>query len=307
MSDAPPAPELDLTDPHAVAQTLRDAAEAFRGDPLRQGNTVHLPDSGHLIVTGDLHDHQLNFQRILKLAALDPASPPPPHSRGSGNGPRHLILHEVIHGPDRLNGADLSIRMLTRCAALKLRFPQQVHILLSNHELAQMQGEGITKHGVSVVDAFDLGVEYLYGDAAAEVQHAVEDYVRSLPLAVRCANRLMISHSLPSPRRIESFDKTILDRPLTDEDYLNKASAYDMVWGRYQNATVTAELAEAWDVDAFIIGHQPAEMGYETLAENTLIIASDHAHGVALSLDLARHYRRDDLIHGIRALAGVTV
>ena len=307
MSDAPPVPELDLTDPDAVAQTLREAARLFRDCPLRRGSTVHLPDAGHVIVTGDLHDHQLNFQRILKLAALDPAAPPPPHSRGSGQGPRHLILHEVIHGPDRINNADLSIRMLTRCAALKCRFPDQVHVLLSNHELAQMQGEGITKHGVSVVDAFDLGVEYLYGDGAEDVQLAVEEYVRSLPLAVRCANRLMVCHSLPAPRRIDDFDKSIVDRPLVEEDYFNKASAYDMVWGRYQNATITAELAQAWDVDAFILGHQPAEMGYETLAHNALIIASDHNHGVALSLDLARHYRRDDLVHGIRALAGVTV
>lgn len=213
----------------------------------------------------------------------------------------------MIHGPDRLNNADLSIRMLTRCAALKLLYPDRVHVLLSNHELAQMQGEGITKHGVSVVDAFDLGIEYLYADAAEEVQEAVEDYVRSLPLAVRCANGLMVSHSLPAPRRIDDFDKSILDRALTDEDYLNKGSAYDMVWGRYQNQVITQELAEAWGVTAFIVGHQPAEMGYEAIAGNTLIIASDHGHGVVLSIDLARDYRRDDLIHCIRALAAVTV
>jgi predicted transcriptional regulator len=48
-------------------------------------------------------------------------------------------------------------------------------------------------------------------------------------------------------------------------------------------------------------------MGYEPVAKNTLILASDHNHGVALSIDLARHYERPQLLHGIRALAGVTL
>lgn len=276
------------------------AAEAHRDCSLRRGATVHLPDAGHLTATGDLHDHGLNFQRILKLADLRTAK--------AAADRRHLILHEVIHGEDRVNGADLSVRMLARCADLKLRFPDQFHVLQSNHELAQMRNEGITKDGVSVCEIFNDGIDFIFGGEADEVREAVNDYIRSLPLAVKCANGVMVSHSLPAPRRIEEFDKGVLDRELTDEDLGPHGSAYDMVWGRHHNQKITEELAEAWGVTAFVVGHQPAEMGYEPVADNTLIIASDHGHGVALSIDLSRSYTRDELIdEAMRELAGVMV
>ncbi len=313
---------LDLGDADAVAATFRTAAATFRECPLRRGNVVHLPRHGHLTITGDLHDHGLNFRRILQLASPGPPGPPGPVDSPERSDPqvpnsptpqppasedRYLILHEVIHGPDRLNDADMSIRILARCADLKLRHPGHVHVVLSNHELAQLRGEGITKDGVSVVEAFDLGMEYLYGDGADAVRQAMNQYLLSLPLAVRCANGIMVSHSLPAPRRIEAFDTTILDREITEADRSPHGSVHDMVWGRHQNRVVTQELAEAWNVDVFVLGHQPAEMGYFLVAENTLVIASDHNHGVALSVDLSRSYTRDELVHTVRALASVMV
>jgi len=284
----------DLRDALPVIALFRGAAEAFRDCPLRRGSTVHLPDHGRLTATGDLHDHGLNFQRLLKYSKL-------------GQDDNYLILHEVIHGPDRVNGMDLSVRMLARCADLKLRHPGHFHSLLSNHELAQLRNEGITKDGVSVCDIFNAGVDYLYGSDADEVREAVNEYILSLPLAVKCANGVMVSHSLPAPRRIEAFDKNVLDRELTDEDRTPHGSAYDMVWGRHQNRKITEELAEAWGVNVFVVGHQPAEMGTEPVADNTLILASDHNHGVALPMDLATTPTRDQLMDAAIPLAGVTL
>ncbi|MEM7627049.1 MAG: hypothetical protein AAF333_15745 [Planctomycetota bacterium] len=285
----------NLRDADTVIALLRDAAAALREAPLRKGSTVHLPDHGQLLATGDLHDHGLNFHRILKLAELPSAED------------RHVVLHEVIHGPDRVNGADLSVRMLARCADLILRFPGQVHVLQSNHELAQMRGEGITKDGVSVVEIFNDGIDFLYGGAGDEVREAVNDYIGALPLAVKCANGILVSHSLPAPRRIEAFDKGVLDRDLTPEDLEAKGSVYDMVWGRYQNRVILTELAEAWGVSVFVVGHQPVEMGYEALGDNAIIIASDDGHGVGLPIDLSKSYARDELVEAIRPLASVTV
>ncbi|MEM9915208.1 MAG: hypothetical protein AAF911_09610 [Planctomycetota bacterium] len=299
----------DLRDAHHVIALFRGAAEAFRDCPLRRGSTVHLPDHGRLTATGDLHDHGLNFQRLLKFSGLTEAAESEEGNSGGGTETSrgHLILHEVIHGPDRVNGMDLSVRMLARCADLKLRYPGHFHSLLSNHELAQYRSEGITKDGVSVCAIFDDGVDYLYGDDADDVREAMNDYIRSLPLAIRCANGVMISHSLPAPRRIEAFDKTVIDRELTDEDLAPKGSAYDMVWGRHQNRKITQELAEAWGVKLFVVGHQPAEMGIESVADNTVIIASDHNHGVALPIDLSQTYSQFDLMKAAVPLAGVAV
>lgn len=287
----------DLRDAHHVIALFQGAAEAFRDCPLRRGSTVHLPGQGHLTATGDLHDHGLNFQRLLKFSKLDAAEA----------NDHHLILHEVIHGPDQINGMDLSVRMIARCADLKLRHPGHFHSLLSNHELAQLRNEGITKDGISVCEIFNLGIDYLYGDDGDEVRDALNEYILSLPLAVKCANGVMVSHSLPAPRRIEAFDKSILDRPLTDEDRAPHGSAYDMVWGRHQNRKITEELAEAWNVNVFVVGHQPAEMGTEPVADNTLILASDHNHGVALPIDLSKTLTRDELMEAAIPLAGVAL
>lgn len=288
-------PPLDLADPAAVADAFRVAADANLHGPSRRGSVDHLPDHGRLIVTGDLHDHALNFRRILKLAALD-ADPD-----------RHLILQELIHGESRVNDADLSIRMLARGAELKQRYPGQVTVLLSNHELAQANGEQIMKDGQSVTDAFTRGIEYLYGAAADDVWDAAHRYIRSLPLAARGPHGVMISHSLPAPRAIERFDKAVLDRPLTEQDLSPRGAAYDMVWGRHQNRKITHELAEAWGVGAFVLGHQPPEMGFDTLTDHVLLITSEHGHGQALVLDLAASYSRDELLDHLRPLASVLV
>lgn len=296
----------DLRDAHHVIALFRGAAEAFRDCPLRRGSTIHLPDHGRLTATGDLHDHGLNFQRLLKYSKLGESTGAGDETSGGG-AEEHLILHEVIHGPDRVNGMDMSVRMLARCADLKLRHPGHFHSLLSNHELAQLRSEGITKDGVSVCDVFDEGIDYLYADAADEVREALNEYILSLPLAVKCANGVMVSHSLPAPRRIEVFDKAVLDRELTDEDIAPHGSAYDMVWGRHQNRKITEELAEAWGVKVFVVGHQPAEMGTEPVADNTLILASDHNHGVALPIDLSKTYNRDELMDAAVPLAGVMI
>ena len=304
---ASPHPEpLDLSSATAVAAAFRDAAQANRDDPRRVGATVHLQGPGRVWVTGDLHDHALNFRRILRVAGLDGAPGDPPTE-----GDDQLLLQEVIHGADQINGMDMSVRILARCADLKRRFPQRVVVLQSNHELAQVRGERITKEGVSVVEAFDTGLDFLYGDDAHDVREAMHDYLWSLPLAARTrptdGGGVLMTHSLPAPKRIEAFDKGLLDRPTTEEDLSPGGSAYDLVWGRYHNLKITQELAEAWGVDAIVVGHQPAEMGWEAVAENTLIIASDHGHGQALLLELDRRTTRDALIEALVPLASVRV
>ena len=289
---------LDLSDADAVCGVLHAAADACRRDLKRRGSTVHLGDSGTLIVTGDLHDDMNNFRRIVRYAGMDSASPDDP-------GLPHLVLHEVIHGEASFNGEDFSIRMLARVAALKAKFPEHVHVLLSNHELAQLLDEPIVKQGASVVEAFNDGIEFLYRDRAGDVREAVNAYVRALPLCVRGALGVMVAHSLPAPRFIERFDKGVIDRELEPEDLQPRGSAYEMVWGRYQNQLVTRELADAWGVDVFLLGHQPADYGTEPLCDNGIILASDHGHGVLLPVDLSKSVRRNQLLDRVVALAGV--
>lgn len=246
-------------------------------------------------MTGDLHDHTINLQRILKLAALD-------------QNPNHyLILHEIIHGPYRVNGCDLSIRTLAQIAALKLQFPDQVHVLQANHELAQLRNEGILKGGVNVIEAFDLGLEFIYADEAPLVRKAMYQYVQSLPLAAKTTNGLFLSHSLPSTRLLKKFDTDVINRWPTESDIAIDGHAYNMVWGRQHAEKVADVLGKAWDVNQFILGHQPAEMGYETQGDHMLIIASNHEHGIVIPIDLSKTYDQPRFIEQIIPLASIIV
>ena len=97
---ADPEQEMDLQDAKVVSELFDQAATENLQSPLREGSVMHLPAKGWALMTGDLHDNGPNLQRIIKLAALHQSSD------------RHLILHEIVHGPHQVNGCDLSIRMI---------------------------------------------------------------------------------------------------------------------------------------------------------------------------------------------------
>jgi hypothetical protein len=277
-----------------VIETLQTAAEENQICSARQFQVVRLPDEGELWMTGDLHDHRRNFEKFIRAADL----PNNPH--------RHVVLHELIHG-DYFDddGAESSWMMLFQAAELKCDFPDQVHFLLANHDLAQIHGEGIMKAGLSVCEAFSAGVKKHFGDDADKVEIAVKEFFLSLPLAVRSGS-VFCCHSLPNDRQIETFDFTVFDRDLAGPDYARKTGpAYQLIWGRNMTPGTVAIFAEEVKADILITGHQPQETGYGTNGPQHLIVASDHNHGVFVDVDLSRQYDMDQLVGRIQRFAGL--
>lgn len=289
-----PWSDIDLQDADTVIQLFENAAIANESSSRREGACIRLEGQGRLMMTGDLHDHGTNLLKILKLSQL---------SQSDSN---HVILHEMVHGPHRINGCDLSVRTLARVAAVKRSFPDQVHLLHSNHDLAQLMGQPISKDGVSMIDAFNDGVDFIFGHAADDVRAALGRFIHSFALAVRCGNGIFCSHSLPGPRRMAHFDLQIVERTLRNEDLESGGSAHLMVWGRNHHDALAKQLGDAWQAKVFVIGHQPAEMGYATEGGSILILASDHEHGVALPIDLDRSYTLPELVERLVPLASVT-
>ncbi len=293
----PPSPQpwlgLDMRNADVVIDLFSKAAQANLQSKLRRGSTVHLPERGKVLMTGDLHDHGPNLTKILKLAAVHES---PQH---------HVILHEVIHGESFVNGRDLSVRILAKVAALKAAFPEQVHLLQSNHELAQFKGEGILKGSISVCEAFDEGVNFIYNDRADEVRAALRAFIRSYPLAVRAPRGILFVHSLPGERQFPTFDPTVLDRQPTDGDLEPGGSGYMLCWGRYQSQELCDKLAGQINVNLFITGHQPAEMGYEMMTRTLMILASNHEHGMVVPIDLSKRYDMDKVVESLIPLAAL--
>lgn len=283
-------PQPDLANAEAVIEALRSGAWANRNAACRQGSIDRVEAPGRLIATGDIHDNPFNFATVVAAAGLatnEAGEPVAEHA--------HLTLHEIIHPPTLVGGMDISYRGLTRVAALKARFPEHVHTLLANHELAQVYGAGIVKNGVRVVDAFNAGVEYVFGDDTDAVQDAIKDFVLSMPLALRCVcpqGDILCAHSLPAAANMARFDPTILNRDLTEDDYRPRAgSAYFMVWGRGYDAELLEDLTERWGVNLFILGHEHAEHGYALVEPNALVLNTDHEKGVYLPIDLSNKPR----------------
>ncbi len=252
---------------HPVAQILLEAAKHNANNAHRQGNLLQFKEGERLIVVGDLHGHRHNLSKVISYAALGMAPA------------RMLILQEVIHGGAiDSEGGDRSFELVVRAARLKNQYPDQVHFLLSNHDLAQLTDNEITKNGCGFCKAFDIGLAKAYGTDATEIGAAMDVFFRSQPLAGRCPNGIFLSHSLPSPNRRKFFDPEILHRPYRDEDFRPGGSVYELTWGRRQDMDTLDEMAMILSCTMFINAHQNQDDGF-ALNGRQLIIASDHAHG----------------------------
>jgi hypothetical protein len=148
------------------------------------------------------------------------------------------------------------------------------------------------KDGVRVVEAFNAGVEQVFGDDAPAVTEAINSFIASMPLALICETpngRILCSHSLPSPAMMARFDAGILSRELTEDDYQPlSGSAHMMVWGRGYDAELIEDLVERWGVTLFILGHEHVEEGVRFIPPCAVVLNSDHERGVYLPIDLER-------------------
>jgi len=280
-----------------VVETLGAAADENKMAPSRIEQVVHLPENGELWMTGDMHDHRRNFDKLLKAVDL-------------GNHPdRHLVLHELIHGDHYdATGAEESWVTLYRAAELKCDFPQQVHFLLANHDLAQIHGRGIMKAGLSVCEAFTKGVKKAFAAQHNVVTMAISEFLLSLPLAVRAPNGIFCCHSLPTDDQIDTFDFSIFDRQLIGPDYAQRTGpVYQLIWGRNFSPATVDKFAEKVRANLIITGHQPQETGYTTNGDKHLILASDHNQGVFLPIDLSQKYNVPTLVSRLQKFVALDV
>lgn len=292
--------QLSLSDASSVIELFRAGAAACRGASCRRGSIDLIRAPGHLIATGDLHDHPHHFKRLVEMAHL-----------GTDRA-RHITLHEIIHPPNLYNGVDYSYRALARVASLKAEFPEHVHVLLGNHELSQVFGAGIIKDGVKVVEAFNAGLEAVFNNDAAGVLDAIKEFVLAMPLALRVeCNRpdggrgidILCSHSLPGLAMMSRFDPGVLGRELTADDYQPRTgAAHIMVWGRGYDAEQLEDLVERWGVNLFILGHEKAPDGVALVPPNAVVLNSDHDRGVCLEIDLSNPPTPQQAVLGVTRL-----
>lgn len=272
-----------------VADIFRQAARLNAEHDGRDGNLVRIDDAEEVIVAGDLHGNRMALTKIIAHANVA-------HQPG-----RRLILQELIHGQmDPRTGKDRSVELLLRAARLKISCPHQVLFVLGNHDLAQATGNEIAKEGMGVCKAFKEGARFCFPQDAEEILSAANEFLLSMPLAVRCPNRVFVCHSMPSPRRMDLAGIDVFDRPYQDEDLHRGGAVYEWTWGRKQTPEQIERLAQELDVDFFVLGHKHILTGWEMVSPRAIVVVSDHSQGgvlqfttdVPLTGEIAeRHFR----------------
>ncbi|MBN2578417.1 MAG: metallophosphoesterase [Pirellulales bacterium] len=277
-----------------ILTAYRDATEANLHTPERVGNVVvQTADScDEVMLTGDLHGHRQNFNRIKKIAALDR------HPR------RHLVLQEVCHGGPvyRENGGCMSHTLLEDVAALKVKYPRQVHFLLGNHELAEMTDYPIQKNKQMLNLQFRLGLQQMYGPEIEKVREAYLPFLQSCPLAVRLPHGIFVSHSIPEACDTRPFDATIFDREIGYMEYFEQSGVFHLVWGRdyrQENARAFAELVGA---SILINGHEPCYEGFGAPNDYQIVLdcCGEKAGYVILSTD--RPWTHEEIMERVQLL-----
>ncbi|UCE99385.1 MAG: metallophosphoesterase [Planctomycetota bacterium] len=281
--------------PQTIIDLLNKGIQANSEDKFRRGNIIYLPAKGTAIITGDIHGHRRNFERILVSADL------------VNNPDTHIVLQEIIHGgPEDSEGGCLSYKLLFDVIRYKLEFPDRVHIILGNHDTAFINDSKVMKNGKEMNRSISLALEREFHEAGIDIKHTIRNFLFSQPLAVRCENRIWASHSLPSDRFTDEFDRQILGRPLKIDDTVKPGSVYLLTWGRNHSQSLLDKMAKLLDADIFILGHQPQQQGWKQAGKNLIIIASDHNHGCLLPIDLAKSYTIDELTDSIVPLASIS-
>lgn len=280
--------------PQTIIDLLNKAGQACNTDRFRRANLIHLPAEGNLIITGDIHGHRRNFERIVTFSDL------------ANNPDRHVVLQEIIHGgPQDSEGGCLSYKLLFDVARYKFNFPDQVHIIMGNHDTTFINDSQVMKNGKEMNQPMNLALDREFPQASADIKLAIRQFLLSQPLAVRCDNRIWLSHSLPGNLYVKKFDKQILHRPLEISDCEKPGSSYLLTWGRRHSQDTLDKMAELFDVDTFILGHQPQPQGWSRAGNNLIILASNHNHGCLLPINLTESYTIEQLIDSIVPLTSI--
>lgn len=268
---------------HPVVDIFVAAREALLACPLRTGNVLRFGEKDQLIVAGDIHGNRTNLNRIVA------------HAKLAGNPKRHLVLQEIIHGgPCDDEDGDRSFELLTRVARLVVQHPGQVHLILSNHDIAQITGNEVAKDGRGACQAFERGLQNAYELDAGQIHAAICQMLSVQPLVARCPNGALIAHSLPSPKRIKFFDPQVLDRPYDERDFHRGQSVYELVWGRHQDEPTLEAMQAKLNCRLFVTGHQPQPNGFAVIG-SMLVLSSDTPAGVIAEFDAGADLSPDQL------------
>jgi hypothetical protein len=270
-------------------QLMAHAAKLNQNDRCLRGRLIELPAQGEVMVTGDLHGNLANFQRIVRLADL-------PRHPG-----RHVILQEVLHAMYS-DTPDHSYQLLEEAAIFKTVYPSQVHILLGNHDLAELHGLEIMKKGRSVLRDLEKAVEEAYHFNKDVIRKAYNQFLRTLPWAAATPTGLFLCHSAPDAKYCGLFSREFFTSAGAETETGRGSAVFHLAWGRDLSGANAAAFAQRVGAELLLIGHHPCREGHSEPNPHLIVLDSKDAYGAYAILPLDRKLTQAEVVSRIRFL-----
>lgn len=271
------------------------ATAANRNTPSRRGNLIELTGelADEVVISADIHGNRLNFERLVKIAALGT------HPR------RHLVMQEVCHGGPcyPVGSGCMSHLLLEDVAQLKATYPAQVHFLLSNHELSELTEYPIAKKSQRLLNlTFRSGMQEFYGAQTQRIRDAYLRFLASCVLGVRLESGVLITHSVPPAVDQQGFDVTVFDRPLQPADLAPQGAAFQLVWGRDFRELNAQAFADLMQARLLIHGHESCPTGFRVPNSKQVILDCVGPRAHYLVLPVRPVMTQEEVVKAIRPL-----
>jgi hypothetical protein len=256
---------------------------------------AHLPATGKLVVSGDLHGNLQDFLCMEEIFR---------RLYERGENPYLLFLGDLIHGQYNYTKTnwpqwigpyypDESPKIVERLLELESEFPSRICCLLGNHEHSQIGGIWLEKFS----DRFEF-------DAADRLE-TFKTVFHRLPLVALTPCGIVFSHACPSLKKCFSIDN--LASVSYEKDY-NTLSLNEIIDNEPLGVLTWSRLATYDDANRFltslsdgknkysisICGHDAVEEGYDKPEANQLVLSTSYRMQqemkTYLCLDLSKTY-----------------
>ena len=228
---------------------------------------IELPLKGKALIITDLHGNLEDYKRYMEIW------------KEFQDEDNHIIITgDFIHSCYKEDGSIEIINSLIK----HFKDEKNFHILLGNHEWAQIIGESVYKGGQNQTHDFENLVQEKYGNQAEIKMDSYIKFFKKLSIAVKTQNNVLISHAGPS-RHLESEDDV---KYLSDKDYSTNLVLYEILWNRNIESTrnYLDPFLKKFNCKASVVGHTPVD-GFE-LNGNQLILSSSFGLGKKAYLEL---------------------
>lgn len=270
-------------------------------EPKQVGKVLHLPTSGRLIASTDLHGNLPDFLAVVEAfrQALEDAQ-----------GDAYLLITgDLVHGPvysprnwpEHLGSfyRDQTEEVLDAFLALREEHPQRVFTLIGNHEHSHIGGPHTRKFHKDPSET-----EFLEATLGPEKTERFKEFFRTLPIACVLGRGIVATHG--APRVLSAgYDEVVAVEYAGHEhrgvrEMLQVPVLGELFWARNSGPLAVRRFLKRMEVNGqpnhiVIYGHDPVRKGYLREGDEQLCFSTSfglkNEKKVYLDLDLSREYK----------------